>query len=279
MEKGSVIQVACVQMKPVFGAVESNVEQSLEWIKQASEQGAKLIVLPELCNTGYVFHTKKEAIALSEVIPEGKTVQAWCHAAKVYGVYIVAGIAEKDGNSLYNAAVFIGPDGYIGTYRKNHLWNEEKLFFEPGNLGLPIFEIDEGKIGILICYDMWFPEVYRYYASQGVDLICIPTNWVPEKNQPEDETLMAVHIAMANAHCNSLFIACADRVGVERNQPFIGGSTIVDIHGWPVTGPADMHEEKLISATINLSEARTEKTKGQLNNILQDRRTDLYWSQ
>lgn len=276
MEKGSVIKVACIQMEPKFGEVDRNIQISIERIEKAVQQGANFIVLPELCNTGYVFNTRKEAFLLAETIPEGPSVKAWCKAAETYNVYIVAGITEKDGNVLYNSAVFVGPEGYIGTYRKNHLWNEEKLFFEPGDLGFPVFKTKVGKIGILICYDMWFPEGYRYYASQGVDLVCVPTNWVPMPNQPEQHMQMAVHVAMANAHCNSLFVACADRVGVERSQPFIGSSVIVNSSGWPVSGPASMDQEEVIFATINLSEARIGKTRNQLNSIIQDRRPELY---
>ncbi len=276
MERGSQITVACVQMEPVFGEVELNVSTSIERIAEAAQQGANFIVLPELCNTGYVFDTRKEAFLLAETVPEGPTVKAWCEAARDNNVYIVAGITEKEGNVLYNSAVFIGPDGYIGTYRKNHLWNEEKLFFEPGNLGFPVFDTEAGKIGILICYDMWFPEGLRYYASKGVDLVCIPTNWVPMPNQSSEHMQMSVHVAMASAHCNSMFIACADRVGVERSQPFIGNSVIVNSSGWPVSGPASYDGEEIVMATINLAEARVGKTRNQLNSLFIDRRPELY---
>ncbi|MEB3101764.1 nitrilase family protein [Ferviditalea candida] len=275
-EKGSPVNVACVQMKPLFGQVQKNVAATKQWIEQAKHRGADIVVLPELCNTGYVFESRSEAFSLAEEIPNGPTVQAWSRLAETNNVYIIAGIAEKQGESLYNSAVLIGPSGYIGTYRKNHLWYEETLFFEPGDLGFPVFQMEIGKIGMLICYDMWFPEAFRIYALHGVDLVGIPTNWVPMPSQPEGQAVMAVHLAMTNAHSNGMFVACADRVGEERGQPFIGSSLIVDPYGWPAAGPAGGDSEELVLARCNLSEARTGKNKSSLNHILRDRRPEIY---
>jgi Predicted amidohydrolase len=276
LKKASEIKIACIQMKPEIGDVEGNVKHSIENIESAVKQGANFIVLPELCNTGYVFNTREEAFSLAESVPDGKTTEQWIKVAKGKNIYIVAGITERDGDVLYNSAVFVGPDGFIGKYRKNHLWYEEKLFFEPGNLGFPIFNTKVGKVGILICYDMWFPEGFRYYGSKNVDLVCVATNWVPMPNQPKGQMQMANHIAMVNAHCNGFFVACADRVGVERSQPFVGSSIIVNSTGWPVSGPASYENEETILASIDLSESRECKTINNLNNSLSDRRPEIY---
>ncbi|MCM3763155.1 nitrilase family protein [Alkalihalobacillus oceani] len=274
--KENLVNIACIQMEPVFGDIPGNTRKSIELINQASNKGANIIVLPELCNSGYVFNSRIEALSLAEEIPSGPTVQSWIRVAKENDVYIVAGINEKEGDKLYNSAVLIGPEGYIGTYRKNHLWNEEKYYFEEGNLGFPVFETKYGKLGILVCYDIWFPEAFRVYAKHGVDLVCVATNWVPMAYQPKEEKRMAVHIAQANAHMNSVFVACADRVGVERGQPFIGSSVIVDSDGWCVTGPASYDEEELLLATCDLSKARRGKQKTKLNSIMDDRREEIY---
>ena len=117
-------------MHPKVGEIDSNVKKSLTMIEEASKNGANLIVLPELANSGYVFNSREEAFKLSEEIPGGKTSKAWMDSAKKNNVYIVAGINERDDNLLYNSSVIIGPTGYIGTFRKVHLWNEENLFFE-----------------------------------------------------------------------------------------------------------------------------------------------------
>ena len=110
---------------------------------------------------------------------------------------------------LYNSSVVIGPQGHLGTFRKVHLWNEENLFFEPGNLGMPVFRTPIGRIASNICYDSWFPESFRLAALQGADIVCVPTNWVPMPNQPEDQLAMANILCMAGAHSNSVFVAAA----------------------------------------------------------------------
>ena len=270
------VRIACVQMEPIVGEKDRNVGRSIEMIEEAADKGATLVVLPELCNSGYVFDTREEAFALSEEIPEGPTCQAWAGVASKHGLHIVAGIDERDGDALYNSSVVIGPHGYVGTFRKVHLWNKENLFFEPGNLGFPVFKTPIGRIGTFICYDGWFPESYRLCALQGADIVCVPTNWVPIPGQDENREAMANILAMAAAHSNSLFIAAADRIGTERQQPFIGQSIIVSYTGWPVSGPASPDKEEIIYADVNLSDARRKRNWNEYNQVLRDRRTDLY---
>ncbi|SDG02328.1 nitrilase-related carbon-nitrogen hydrolase [Desulfovibrio legallii] len=120
-------RVAAVQMAPEIGAKEANIKKSLLKIQEAAAAGAVLIVLPELCNSGYVFNSREEAFALSESVPDGPTVTAWADAAQRLGVHVAAGICERAGACLYNAAVLVGPEGYIGTFRKVHLWGEGKM--------------------------------------------------------------------------------------------------------------------------------------------------------
>lgn len=270
------VRIACVQMEPIVGEKDRNVRRSIEMIEEAAGKGATLVVLPELCNSGYVFDTREEAFALSEEIPAGPTCQAWAGVASKQGLHIVAGIDERDGDALYNSSVVIGPHGYVGTFRKVHLWNKENLFFEPGNLGFPVFKTPIGRIGTFICYDGWFPESYRLCALQGADIVCVPTNWVPIPGQDENREAMANILAMAAAHSNSLFVAAADRIGTERQQPFIGQSIIVSYTGWPVSGPASPDKEEIIYADVNLSDARRKRNWNEYNQVLRDRRTDLY---
>jgi predicted amidohydrolase len=196
--------------------------------------------------------------------------------ARARGLYLVAGIDERQGEQLYNAAVVIGPTGHIGTFRKVHLWNEEALFFEPGNLGFPVFRTPVGRIGTFICYDGWFPESYRLCALQGADIVCIPTNWVPIPGQAENREAMANLLCMASAHSNSVFVAAADRIGVERGQPFLGQSLIVSYTGWPIGGPASRDREEIIYADANLADARRKRNWNAFNQVLRDRRIDVY---
>jgi predicted amidohydrolase len=272
----SPIKIACVQMEPRVGHTASNVERGLAFIDEAARNGANLIVLPELCNSGYVFESRDEAFALAEEIPAGPTTKRWCEASAKHKVYLVAGIAEREGTKLFNSAVVIGPSGYLGKFRKVHLWNEENLYFEPGNLGFPVFHTPIGRIGTFICYDGWFPESYRLCALQGADIVCIPTNWVPIPGQDPKREAMANILCMAAAHSNSLFVAAADRVGTERGQPFNGQSVIVSYTGWPIGGPASKDKEEIIYAEANLADARRKRNWNEYNQVLRDRRTDVY---
>jgi N-carbamoylputrescine amidase len=276
MTAESTLRVACLQMEPRIGEKARNLARSLELIETAARAGVQLAVLPELTNTGYVFESREEAFALAEPVPDGPTTKAWMDAAATHRLFIVAGITERDDNSLYNAAVVVGPAGYIGTYRKNHLWGAENLFFEPGNLGMPVFHIGAGRIACAICYDIWFPETFRLAALQGADLLCVPTNWVPMPQQPAHLPVMANILAMGGAHANSMFVAAADRVGSERGQPFLGNSLIVSQSGWPLAGPASFDREEMIVADMNLSDARRERSLNDFNQLLRDRRTDVY---
>lgn len=276
MAESSLVRVACIQMEPRFGETAANVAHSLTLIEKAADAGAQLLVLPELANTGYVFETRAEALGLAEPVPGGPTTDAWVEIAARRNLHIVAGITEREGTALYNSAVVIGPQGYIGTYRKMHLWAAENLFFEPGNNGFPVFNTAIGRIGVAICYDGWFPETYRLQALQGADIVCVPTNWVPIPGQQDGREAMATVLAMAAAHTNSMYIACADRIGTERGQPFEGQSVIVSYTGWPVAGPASRAGEETVIAEIDLGAAREKRNWNAFNQVLRDRRTDVY---
>lgn len=277
----SSVTIACVQFEPQVGELEANRQETCRLIEEAAESGGDFVVLPELANSGYVFESRSEARSLAEPIPEGETAQQWIELAATHDIYIVGGYAEHDGVDLYNSAVLIGPDGYIGTHRKLHLWNEEKLWFEPGD-EIEVFNTEIGRIGMQICYDQWFPELSRIQAAKGADLIAEPTNWVPINEHErtgleEDEFARANYLAISNAHVNTVWFACADRVGTERGQPFLGRSLIVDPTGTTVAGPASQSDDEiLIAEECDLMDARTEKVWNDLNVIPRDRRTDLY---
>ena len=270
------VTVAVIQMEPIFGETAKNVAHSIAMIEKAAAQGGQLMVLPELCNTGYVFASRAEAKALAEEIPSGPSTQAWMEVAARLNLHIVAGITERDGDLLYNSAVIVGPEGLIGRFRKMHLWADEALFFTPGNLGFPVFDTAIGRIGCHICYDCWFPESFRLAALQGAEIVCVPTNWVPIPGQDPKREAMANIIVMAASHSNSIFIAAADRVGTERGQPFIGQSLITSYTGWPVAGPASPVDEEILLATVNLADARRRRNWNAFNQVLRDRRTDSY---
>ncbi len=272
----SKVTVACLQFDPNIGSPDTNIARGLEMIEQAAEQGASLIVLPELSDSGYVFESRQEAYGLSGTAESAPALLAWAKVAKARGLHIVGGFCEREGDALYNSAALIGPDGLLGIYRKTHLWAAENLFFERGNLGFPVFTTPIGRISSLICYDGWFPEAWRLCALQGADIVCVPTNWVPMPSQPEDMPSMSNILCMAGAHSNSMFVAAACRTGVERGQPFIGQSVIVNHEGWPVAGPAGFDETTILLAECNLSDARRKRSLNEFNQLIRDRRADLY---
>lgn len=269
------IRVSCVQFAPEIGAVADNVARASDLVRAAAGEGSSLVVLPELASTGYVFRSREEAASLAEPVPEGPTTRAWTALAAELGIHIVAGIAERSGDRLYNAAVIVGPAGYLGTYRKAHLWDQENVFFARGDLGFPVFDTALGKVGVAICYDGWFPETFRRLALGGAEIVCIPTNWVPMHDQPAGEAAMANTLHRAAAHSNGIFIACADRVGTERGQPFEGQSLIIGPKGWPLAGPASRDGTEIVSALVDLDEAGR-KDLNEFNSLLRDRRTDIY---
>jgi predicted amidohydrolase len=268
--------VACVQFEPIVGEAEENRRKGLEMIEAAAEGGANLVVLPELSDSGYVFETRAEAYSLAGSVDDSATVQAWADIAQKRGLHIVGGFCERVGEALYNSAAVVGPEGLIGVYRKNHLWGAENLFFEQGDLGFPVFTTRLGRIAALICYDGWFPEAWRLCALQGADIVCVPTNWVPMPSQPDDLPSMSNILCMAAAHSNSFFVAAACRTGTERGQQFIGQSLIVSHEGWPVAGPAGKTETRILTAECNLADARRKRTLNAFNQVMRDRRDDVY---
>lgn len=272
------VRIACVQMEPRVGLKEANFTSLSRKVASAAENGAKIVVAPELCNSGYVFKSSEEALALAESIPDGETCSQWVNLAARHDIHLVAGICERDGEDLYNSSVLIGPQGYIGRFRKVHLWNQENRFFKPGDLGFPVFDTPHGRIGMFICYDSWFPEAYRSCALNGADLICLPTNWVPIPGQDQTREAMANILVMASAHANSVFVAAADRVGTERGQPFIGQSLIVSYTGWPIGGPAGPDQEEIIYADADLSEAKKSRAWNEFNEVLKDRQPSAYFT-
>ena len=270
------LKVACAQLQPEFGSVEKNVEMVCRAIREAAGTGAQLVVLPELATTGYMFTDREEAHSLSEEIPGGPSSQRILETAKDLGVCAVVGVAERDGGRLFNTACVFGPDGFVGHFRKVHLWDRENVLFEPGDLGFPVFNTPIGRIATFICYDGWFPESYRSCVLAGADLICIPTNWVPIPGQGHHAQAMATILCMASAHSNSVVVAAADRVGVERGQPFIGQSLIVSHTGWPVAGPASAESQEIIYADVDLAAARSDRAWNAFNNPIRDRRPESY---
>ena len=140
------VTVATVQFEPIIGDRAGNLAAIERLAKAAKTQGAEIVVLPELADSGYTFRDGEEVAALAGPVPGGPSAETLRRLAEEFGLYIVSGIAEQDGDRFYNSALLCGPEGYIGKYRKLHLWNNENRLFRKGDLGLPIFDLPFGRI-------------------------------------------------------------------------------------------------------------------------------------
>ncbi|MHB8482421.1 MAG: nitrilase-related carbon-nitrogen hydrolase [Nitrospiria bacterium] len=261
------IKTGFIQNRPAFGEKKANVDEVIEAL---SSVNADLMVLPELFNTGYQFASKSEVTSLSEEIPAGYTTKRLIKIAKQKKMYIVAGLSEKKGKLYYNSSVLVGPSGFIDVYRKIHLFYEEKLWFSPGNKSLKVHDIGKAQIGMMICFDWFFPEVTRILALSGADIICHPSN------------LVLPHCPQAMiTRCleNRVFAVTANRVGSEEREgkehlTYIGMSQIVSPKG-EVLYRASGEKTDMQIMEINPAEAK-KKSINRYNHLFEDRRPEFY---
>ena len=267
------VRVACRQLAPAVGDLEANRRLTREAVREAVAAGARLVVLPELSTSGYVFESADEARACAEPA-SGPALLGWAEEAARGNAVVVGGFCElgEDG-TLYNSAAVLDGTGVLGVYRKIHLWDREKLFFEPGHACAPVVETRAGRIGVAVCYDLLFPEIARGLALGGAELIALPAN-LPRFPWPEERPV-EVTLAMATAHLNRLFFALCDRCGPERGVEWVGGSVVCDEYGWPLAGPPADNGPGLVVADCDLSRAR-DKAWNEHNDVLGDRRPELY---
>jgi predicted amidohydrolase len=266
--------VACCQLAPRIGEVDVNRARTCDAIGHAAQSGANIVVVPELALSGYVFDDAEEARGLAEPI-DGPTVEAWSALAREHELVIAGGVAElADDGSLFNSAVLIDRDGLRACYRKAHLWDREKLVFEPGSAPPPVLDTVHGRIGLMICYDVEFPEWVRLPALAGAELLLVPLNW-PHYDAPAGERPAEVVRVQAAASSNRMFVAACDRAGVERGVAWLSGSVIVDPGGFPLAGPVLRDEAVTILAECDLTAAR-EKRISEHNDVHSDRRPELY---
>lgn len=261
------VHIGFVQNSPTFGRVKANLDRVTDLLAAVD---ADLLVLPELFATGYQFTSRREAERFSERVPDGTTTKRLIALAKRRRCTIVAGLAEQKGHSLFNSAVVVGPGGFIGTYRKSHLFYEETLWFSHGNSGFRVFPAAGATIGVMICFDWFFPESMRTLALAGADVICHPANLV----LPHAPNAMITRCLE-----NRVFAITADRVGAEQRGDkerltFIGSSQVVGPQGQVIVRASTDSEEVRVVA-IDPKEARR-KTINRYNHLFADRRADLY---
>ena len=191
------------------------------------------MVLPELISSGYMFESAAEAASVA-IGTDHPLIAGWIDAAARADIVLAAGFCERGDDGLtYNSAALIDASGLRAVYRKLHLWDREKLWFAPGTELPPVVDTRVGRVSVVICYDLEFPELTRTVALDGTQLLLVPTNW-PLMPRPDGERPAEAGIAMATARMNRMAVACADRFGTERGQAWTGGTTIVDADGWAV---------------------------------------------
>jgi 5-aminopentanamidase len=265
------MRVAVAQMEPKLGEKGRNLEACLARLEEAAGAGAELLVLPECALPGYMFDSAEEAMPFAEEIP-GASTEVLEQACRRLGVHVVCGLLERDGDLLRNAAVLVGPDGLVGSYRKTHLpFLGVDRFTTPGD-ELPVFDTPLGRIGLEICYDLRFPEVTRTLALRGAEIVAHPTNF------PMAAKVQTELITLARAAENRIYLLTANRVGKERWGEFCGWSQIVDPFGKRLAEAGET-DEALLLADIDLEKARDKNyvIPGEYELYLfGDRRPDLY---
>jgi predicted amidohydrolase len=267
------VKIAGVQMDPKIGAVKENLAKIMERTRTAAANGANLVVFPECALTGYMFTSRTEAILFAESIP-GPSTEKLAALCRELGVYLVAGMLEKERDKCFNAAVLVGPEGLIGKYRKNHLpFLGIDRYLDSGNQPFPVFETAVGRIGLFICYDCTFPESSRVMALAGADILVLPTNW------PEGRAKVPLYIIPTRAYENKVHVVAVDRVGRERGAEFLGKSKIVNAWG-DVLAEAGIENEEIIYGEVSLAEAREKHViikAGEFEaDFIHDRKPHLY---
>ncbi|GAA0310790.1 nitrilase-related carbon-nitrogen hydrolase [Kineococcus aurantiacus] len=271
---GAGTTVAVCQVALAVGRPEENLARGLAALDRAAARGARVVVLPELLRSGYVFESAEEARALAEPL-DGPTTAALTAAARRHGLVVAAGLAERaDDGTLRNSAVLVDPTGVRTVYRKVHLWDRESEFFVPGDQPPQVVETDLGRLALVICYDLEFPEWVRLVGLAGADLVCAPTNWPGPRRGGGERPIEVVQV-QAGAAANRMFVAACDRTGTERGVEWVAGSAIVGPDGYPLAEAEAGGAEQVLLADCRLAEARDKRVSAR-NHVHADRRPALY---
>jgi len=266
-----VTRILCRQLAPVIADLAANRELTCSAIAESTAAGAQVVVLPELATSGYMFSSIAEARSVA-ITPENELFGEWAALAAKGSAVVIAGFCEPaPGGGVFNSAAMVDGSGVLGVYRKLHLWDTEKDIFTPGTEAPPVVETAFGRIAVVICYDLEFPELTRSVAMRGADLLAVPTNW-PLVYRPPGERPPEVQIGIAAARVNRMSVACCDRSGSERGQQWTAGTTIINESGWVVSTAGD---GELAVADIDLTLSR-DKVLTERSHIFRDRRPEFY---
>ena len=257
----------------------ARLDATVAAIDAAATSGAELVVLPELAACGYRLVARHLALRAEPGDGTGPVLSAWRAAARRLGVAVIGGFAEATGAAIANAAVVIGPDGaVVGTYRKLHLFGTEHAVFAPGDGGLPVFDLLGARVGVLVCYDLRFPEAARILALQGAELVAVPTAWTGgfDAALPEGPRIPHVDGVIVQANLNQVHVAVAGQVGEQDGTIFLGRSLVVDPFGEVLEGPLSPTEEAVVTVDVELDTGLRAQHRGPGISPRENRRTDVY---
>ena len=265
--------IACAQIDCVLGDPKTNRNKMIASIRAAAERDAQLVIFPECALTGYAFNSLDEAVPFAEKL-DGRSAQAIAEACRETRAYAIAGFIEADGDKFYNAAMIVGPDGVVGSYRKVHMpYIGIDRFLTPGDRPFQLFDLPFGKVGVNICYDISFPEPARVLKLMGAELMALITNW------PTAAWRSPQFVAQTRALENHVFYAAVDRVGTERGWEFIGRSKVIDCNG-DTLSEASADAEELLVVSVELSEANNNRIVNVAGayevDRVKDRRPEFY---
>jgi len=265
--------IAAAQIETRLLDLEANLEKILRRMKQASQQGAELVVFPECALTGYNL-TPDEALEIAEPVPGPSTARLQAACSNL-GIMTVIGMLEAgEDESLFNTAVLIGADGVLASYRKTHLpfLGLDRYMMQGNRICSPV-DTPIGRLGMLICYDLRFPEPMRVLALAGAQVVLLPTAW------PRAASLYPEYMARSRSMENTLYLVAANRVGEERGAAYLGRSVICGPEG-EMLAEAGSDEDQLL--LVDVDPARSEQKRKifipgeyELDSI-GDRRPELY---
>lgn len=275
------VQVGMIQLS-CSPNPEENMQKTVEAIRKVAAQGAQVVVLQELFRSLYFCDVEEYAnFKLAEAIP-GPSTESLSSLAAELGVVIVASLFEKRAEGLYhNTTAVLDADGkYLGKYRKMHIPDDpgyyEKFYFTPGDLGYKVFATKFGKIGVLICWDQWYPEAARITSLMGADFLVYPTaiGWALHQDETTNADQYHAWQAVMKGHsvANGIPVIAVNRTGIEADMQFWGGSFITNAYG-KVLFQAPHLEEWLGVMTVDLEQSDYYRTHWP---FLRDRRIDSY---
>lgn len=258
------VKVAAVQTYSVLADPERNLATVLDNVRKAAAAGAKLVVFPECMNAGYVWRDHAHALSSADPIP-GKFTGAIGELARELGVYVAIGLSERSGEQVHNAAALIGPEGLIGKYEKNFLFDFDPFYFSVGKTGYPVFETPIGRIGMFICADARIPEGARMLALNGAEILLHITNSTTHEQHEVHE--------VARAHENEVWMICADKAGREEGLTYPGHSQIISPDGRLLVQGSQFDHE-IVYAEIDADEVAAVRQRR--DSLMRGRRPETY---